>query len=194
MLDVETPADSTDSTNVETFMAGVGVMDQGTSSRVMSAVLEVYRRRDGTVSMPMKGIIALVVEVGSELCATREKQICASPGSGLPKGDASGGGLETDDPGYGLLSLGESSSWHCDNGGASEVPPMPDGVVFKVSTDSIVMKELSLALEVSRVVGVSCDGQVRLQEDCFEWIIVEKHGKGGDSLDRERVNCSVDEA
>ena len=157
-MDVEAPVDLTSYIVVEAFTAGVGVIDQGTSLRVTSAVIEVYRRRDGTVPMPLKGIGAAAMEVGLELCETREKQICASLDSGLSEGDATGGGLETDDPGYGLLLLGESSLWRRDSGGASKVPPMPAGVVSKVLEDSPFSKELSLAMEVSRVVGVSCDG------------------------------------
>jgi hypothetical protein len=116
-----------------------------------------------------------VVEEGSNLCENKEKQTCVVLGSGLPEGDASIGGLEesaakvvADDPGHGwksLDSLGESLSCHLDSGGVSEVPHVTVGEVTKELEVSPIMKELSLVMEVSRVVGLSCDGHEGLQED-----------------------------
>jgi hypothetical protein len=217
--DMEIPANSfqtkefsTASSDVEVSTAGVGVFTQGTPPQVTFTVKEVYWRRDGLTFTPLKGIDSLFLEEGSNLCENKEKQTCIAPSSGLLEGDASRGGLEesaakaaADDPGHGLKSLdslGESLSCHLDNGGVSEVPHMMVGEVTKELEVSPIMKALSLVMEVSRVVGLSCDGQEGLQEDCFKRIIVEKHGKGGgsfhstdrqeeDSPSWERVNCSV---
>ena len=73
--------------------------------------------------------------------------------------------------------------------------------------DSPVSKNLKLAVEVSNVAGLSCDGQEGLKVDCLKRIVVEKKvtGRGGGSVSsnvqqeedsnlREWGNCSDYEA
>ena len=102
--------------------------------------------------------------------------------------------------------LGEPSSCLPDSGEVSEGLSLIDGEVNEELESSPVLQELLLVKEVSRLAGLSCDGQEGLQEECFKWILAEKHGQGGGSFhttvqqeeecpSRERENSSdYDEA
>ena len=99
--DVEIPAAPSQFEELSTaFQPGecsadvMGGSAQGTTLRVM----EVYRRREGTLTTLLKGGELSVLEVGSVLCETKEKT-CAPPVSGLQVGDTSGGG---DGVGFGI--------------------------------------------------------------------------------------------
>jgi hypothetical protein len=101
----------------------------------------------------VKGSELSTLEVGSAMCETRENS-CASPVSDLQVGDTSGGedGAPTVD------YLGESSSCHPANEDDSEASHSIGVGETEVVKDSPLMQKMSHALEVSSVVGVSCDG------------------------------------
>ena len=146
---------------VEDCTVGMDAIAQGTPTLVTTTVNKVYRRRDGTVSLLLKGIDSSTVEMDPELCETKEKQICVSLGPSLLEEDTSLCGFVPDDPGCIPLSLnplGESSSWRRDSGGTSEILPRVADVVSKELGASTIKKKLSITMEVSRVVGMSCDG------------------------------------
>jgi hypothetical protein len=50
-------------------------------------------------------------------------------------------------------------------------------VPLVVNKDSPAAKELKIALEVSRIAGLSCDGQERKLTEVLGQIIAKKHGK-----------------
>ena len=154
------------------------------------------------------------VEGDPPLCETREKPICVSPISDLLEEDASGDGSVPVDPGCGVIpldTLGESSTWSRDGGGSSESPTMPPGVgtedleMLAVVESEELETDSAFTMEVSKVVGMSSDGQEKLKEECFKQILIKNQGIGGGSflssyqqeevsLDWERVNSVVHEA
>jgi hypothetical protein len=78
--------------------------------------------------------------------------------------------------------LGESSSCHPANEDDSEASPSRGVGETEEVKDSPLIQKMSHTLEVSSVVGVSCDGQIGLLEGCFKRIIVESFGKRGEGL------------
>jgi hypothetical protein len=73
-------------------------------------------------------------------------------------------------------------SCHPTSGDDSEASPMMGVGEIEEVKNFCFMQEMSHVLEVSSVAGVSCDGMAGLLEGCFKRIIIETHGKGGDSL------------
>ena len=207
MPDMEVPAAPSQSEEFLTAFqprkssADVGGSTLGTTPRVTSAVMEVYRRREGPSTTPLKGSELSVFEVGLVLCETRAKT-CAPLASGLLVGDTSGGG----DGALTLKYLGESSSCHHDNGNDLEAYDNGDdseasSIMGFRETEEVkdfpFMQEMSHAMEVNNIVRVSCDGQTGLLVGCFKRIIVETHGKGGGGIHStthkipDFVNCPL---
>ena len=179
------PADSSrnkqSTSSVSTVLPATdrGVSTQGNEPRDTSVFKEVYRRRDGSTTTPVKGTELSFLKEGLD---PRLKE-------GVFEGSVVG------EP------LGEPFLCSPDRGEVSEGLSLTDDEVNEELESSPVMQELLLVKEVSRLAGLSCDGQEGLQEECLKRILVEKYGQGGGSFhttvqqeeersSRERENSS----
>jgi hypothetical protein len=127
-------------------------INQVITTWVATAVMEVYCRRDGLLHGHSKG---LEKTKGVELTLGH-----VSPGVSMLDGGDPKGGLEE-------ISME----------GEADVTGV--GMRIDEMEDPSVTRNLKLAMEVSNIAGLSCDGQQGLKVDCLKQIVVEKIESGG---------------
>jgi hypothetical protein len=110
-------------------------------------------------------------------------------------------------PGVGMLDGGDPEAGLEEISVEGEVDGTRVGMRIDEMEDPSVTRNLKLAVEVSNIASLSCDGHEGLKVDCLKRIVVEKigSGRGGgsgssdvqqeeDNLVREWGNCSDYEA